>query len=861
MAQSRFLQSSFASGELSPFLKGRTDLDQYYLGCETAENVTVVPQGGLKRRSGTKLIPYHPISTTRATETPAMPKGGSGSTINDENTTAVTATTIGIGSTDPYVVAQYDFGSATKFNYVDVYAIKKVQSSGTAPTGDLTGKIQVSANNVSWTDAASFAVKLDATTHHIKVGDTVDGLNYRYVRLAMTGVSGSSANSNSLIELAEFNIHKKGTALNPPKLLSLPITLEHNYLVSIHNGRLEIYHSNLEFIDDNLVDPYFVATMPSPYTGAQAQSIKALSYQNVLILLHKDFAPRRLIINDFTSNTPTDIVYEDITFVNAPRYFYNDSTSPTGSNSTQDMILKGHSNNTLLVGDRFQIEIDGIVSKSITFAGDDAEGKAATIENIRRNLQEMPLWGSSGITVAYKGTVSHGFEYTITIAPEAGGGFEEFVGYFVTGNADERFVEFTRTANGTSKEEDLYSGTRGYPTAGAFHNGRLWLSGSPAAPHTLVASKPSQFFDFERKGGEDDEGILITLQSRSASAIHEIVSQRSRLQVFTSGTEYLVSGTTPSTVSASEQTHLGSVNTQTVNTDGSTLFLEANSQALRQYIYNYNEDGFVANNLSTLSSHLVNNATEIASLSGTRTEESNFVFVNNINNIGVLNTLRSQDINGWTKFTFPTGYIVTSMTTLDKRLYFALKKGNQHFVCYTSETESSDVLETKLGVFVNNPSTIYGFTNKANENVDIYINGVYTNTKLVNSVGGIFIDGSDMSFPATVNISVGNGFTSKVKTMPLNTNSGSGGNALREKRINRLNVRVHDSAQVKVDGVQTGILNEATGVVDTSTTNLSGVIMDDSGGKGWGITVNPEITQNRPYGFHIQSIEYEVESS
>jgi len=42
MAESQFLQASFTSGELSPLLKGRTDLNQYYAGLQTAENVVIV---------------------------------------------------------------------------------------------------------------------------------------------------------------------------------------------------------------------------------------------------------------------------------------------------------------------------------------------------------------------------------------------------------------------------------------------------------------------------------------------------------------------------------------------------------------------------------------------------------------------------------------------------------------------------------------------------------------------------------------------------------------------------------------------------------------------------------------------------
>ena len=44
------------SGELSPLIKGRVDIDQYYKGMQTAENVVIVPQGGLKRRPGTQHV-------------------------------------------------------------------------------------------------------------------------------------------------------------------------------------------------------------------------------------------------------------------------------------------------------------------------------------------------------------------------------------------------------------------------------------------------------------------------------------------------------------------------------------------------------------------------------------------------------------------------------------------------------------------------------------------------------------------------------------------------------------------------------------------------------------------------------------
>ena len=48
--------NSFASGELSPRLMGRTDSPKYASGCEIMENFIALPHGGAKRRGGTRFI-------------------------------------------------------------------------------------------------------------------------------------------------------------------------------------------------------------------------------------------------------------------------------------------------------------------------------------------------------------------------------------------------------------------------------------------------------------------------------------------------------------------------------------------------------------------------------------------------------------------------------------------------------------------------------------------------------------------------------------------------------------------------------------------------------------------------------------
>ena len=50
------VQSTLNRGELDPKVIGRIDLEQYYQGAETAENVVCIPQGGLAKRPGQEYI-------------------------------------------------------------------------------------------------------------------------------------------------------------------------------------------------------------------------------------------------------------------------------------------------------------------------------------------------------------------------------------------------------------------------------------------------------------------------------------------------------------------------------------------------------------------------------------------------------------------------------------------------------------------------------------------------------------------------------------------------------------------------------------------------------------------------------------
>ena len=56
MARSSYAFTNFTAGELSPRMDGRTDLEKYFFGCKTLENMVVHPHGSASRRPGTRYV-------------------------------------------------------------------------------------------------------------------------------------------------------------------------------------------------------------------------------------------------------------------------------------------------------------------------------------------------------------------------------------------------------------------------------------------------------------------------------------------------------------------------------------------------------------------------------------------------------------------------------------------------------------------------------------------------------------------------------------------------------------------------------------------------------------------------------------
>ncbi len=223
------------------------------------------------------------------------------------------------------------------------------------------------------------------------------------------------------------------------------------------------------------------------------------------------------------------------------------------------------------------------------------------------------------------------------------------------------------------------------------------LGGTKSKLQSLFASRSGSFFDFYTEEGDDDEGIFTTISSRQLTEIIDINPDRG-LQVFTAGAEFIVKGNTPSDITIEAQTQHGASFLEVKSVDGATLFVDQNGRTLRSYLYNYNEDAYNSTDISVLSSQLIDNPVDLGVLTGSLSEDANWVFiVNQDGTAAILNTLRTQDINGFTKWTngdtnsdYPLN--IESVSVVNNDLFLVNKRTTASTTNYTIERWSFDCL-------------------------------------------------------------------------------------------------------------------------------------------------------------------------
>ncbi len=477
----------------------------------------------------------------------------------------------------------------------------------------------------------------------------------------------------------------------------------------------------------------------------------------------------------------------------------------------------------------------------------------------------MPIFGETGVTVTRTGAL----QYTITVSGESSDEFELFSAYVTSGSADHE-ISFTKTATGSPRREDVWSSTRGWPKTICFYEGRLVIGGTESKPQSLFLSKSGDFFNFDTEEADDDDGIFATISSRTLNDIVDVYPGRN-LQIFTSGAEFAVTSkpVTPSNVQITPQTAHGASNVEVRDVDGATIFIDRYGKSLLTFLYSFNEDAYTSDDRSVLASHLIKQPVDMALLAGTSSDDANWLFVvNDDGTATILNTLRSQDINGFTSWTMPNGQI-KNVATVGEKLFMVVETDNTSTIEQWDFTRLLDGSVRKTAT----AGVIDGLEHLEGETVSIVTRGDSNGDNDGYVLADQTVSGGSITVPtpydsgyATLEFEVGRRFVPTIKPMPLNTNIGSGQNQMRLKKIIRMNLRVYESSGIQIDNLPVpirafGLSGDTSPLSPEPITPVSGIIEDVYDINGWGREVVPTITCPDPTPMHIQMIEYEIEGN
>lgn len=618
-----------------------------------------------------------------------------------------------------------------------------------------------------------------------------------------------------------------GPALGDGRLENFSFNIEQSYLLVFTDLKMQIYKDQV--LQTNINGSGF-DYLVVPWTLAQVRGFDFIQSADTVIITHEDVAPQSIV-----RTSDTDWAVNSLTLVNLPQFNFNDASSPTPTSEIQTLTFTDANE-----GDRYKLALDGILTEEIVFGGDDSTNRAA----IQDALQNLPNTANTGISVS--GTTP---AYVVTLSGDSADSYQLITGSGIFTKVATFAVATTRGQAGASKSEDVWGVLRGYPRTCTFHEGRLFFGGSKSRPATIWGSNVNDFFNFDEGRGRDDELIDATLDTDQVNAIQSIFSNRS-LQIFTTGAEFYVkeSPITPSNVSVSPQTNLGSRRLRPVSIDGVTLFAQRTGKVINQFVFINEFQSNQTNSISSLAPHLIKNPTEMVASKGTESSDANYVYIlNDDGSLTVFNTLSAEDVQAFT--TWSSGDI-KSVSVVSDRLYLLVERVINSVTVYYIEIESLTALtDSAIVSTVTGSATLTGLGHLEGETVDVKADGAYQ--------GEFVVVGGEVTITRVVDTDweVGLPYTPIIQTMPLNTGLQNGPNAASKKKILRAALRLFESNGVIVNNQRLADKTIGLNQFDAPIpqTGLKRITL-----LGWSLEADITITQDTPMPMNILNIGMEI---
>lgn len=261
MPKAVHLQSSFSSGELSPYMKGRTTLAQYANGCQTLQNMVVLPQGGVAKRPGTEFIKEVKTSAKTTTLIPFV-----------------------IGSDQSYIL---EFGEYYVRFYRNGGALLSTAAitNGTFTT-DLTG----------WTDGDTGTGVSSQTGGVMRLNGGASGVAIRTQAVTYVGVGTYVLSFTNATNTCTYRVGStsggtewvSGTSSNGANAISFTTTTAGTIYVQFRNAN----NNDADVDAVSLSAPVY--ELETPYKSTEVEALQYAVSKDTMYIAHPNYALRKL---------------------------------------------------------------------------------------------------------------------------------------------------------------------------------------------------------------------------------------------------------------------------------------------------------------------------------------------------------------------------------------------------------------------------------------------------------------------------------------------------------------------------------------------------------------------------------------
>jgi len=768
MARASFAISNFTAGELSPQLDGRTDLGKYFNGAKTLENFTVYPHGGASRRPGSMFV--HEVK-------------------DSDNKTRI-----------------IPFEFSTTDTYILELSNQKIRFYRDG------GIITETAKNITAITKANPAV-VTSNGHGFTNGDHV----------IISGVGGMTEVNGITFTVAD-------SATNTFSLKNYDGT-------AINSSAYTTYTSG-----GTAAKIYEIA---SPYATADIPNIKFAQSSDIMYLVHPTYSIRKLSRSAHTSWALSEVSIttgEDITVSAITK-----ANPGVVTTSTNHGFIKGNFITFTSIGGMTQLNGNvykvGNVLNEFSITGITQANPGVVTTSAAHGLavgEKVTIAGVKGMTQVNDTTftvktVPSSTTFSLSDAVGANWNTTNYTAYASAGTVTTPDLKFeiqdsdgndlntssygTFSAGGSDVVTKLTSPvlnktTGTYPSCVVFYEQRLIFASSNNDPQTIWFSKTDSLEDFT-VGSDSADAMTYSIASNKGNAIKYLTVTRS-LICGTAGGEFSVTASssaepiTPTNIQIKKQSSYGSSDIDAVSIGNATMFVQRAKRKVRELVYNYDTDGFIAPDLTILAEHISDSG--ITEMSYQQEPQSILWCVRTDGILIGLTYARNEQVVGWHRHIFGGVFgsgnaVVESVATIPGDLnedvtYVVVKRtingATRRYVEYLqpvdygSDLTAAFFVDSGLTYSGGATTTISGLHHLIGQSVTILADGSTHPNKTVSATGTITLDRS------STKVQIGLNYNSTLQTMRLEAGSQDGTAQGKTKRIHNLTVRLFETVGLLV---------------------------------------------------------------